>query len=223
MPQPATITSLDDLERVKGPGSLTWLPVRYALGIRAFGCNAYVASSAGDDVVEPHDERPDPGEPIESAHQELYFVARGHATFTIDGAEHDAPAGTYVFIPDPTSRRHAVAQVAGTTVLSFGGPPTFQPSAWEWIFRSDPLMREPDTRDRARGILADAHQRFGDKAEVLYQEACLEALAGEPDAALTRLAAAVRAQPEIAAWARDDDDLASLRADPRFTEITGAR
>jgi hypothetical protein len=223
MPQPATITSLDDLQRIQGPGSLTWLPVRYALGIRAFGCNAYVAKAAGEDVVEPHDERPDPGEPIESAHQELYFVARGHATFTIDGAEHDAPAGTYVFIPDPTSRRHAVAQVAGTTVLSFGGPPTFQPSAWEWIFRSDPLMREPDTRDRARGILADAHERFGDKAEVLYQEACLEALAGEPDAALTRLAAAVRAQPKIAAWARDDDDLASLRADPRFTEITGAR
>ena len=223
MPQPPKITSLDDLERIQGPGSLTWLPVRHALGIRAFGCNAYVAGSAGDDVVEPHDERPDPGEPLESAHQELYFVARGHARFTIDGVEHDAPSGTYVFIPDPTSRRHAVAEVAGTTVLSFGGPPTFEPSGWEWILRSHPLMHEAQTRGQAREILTEALERFPGKAEVLYQLACLEALDDNPEAALERLAQAVAARAEVAAWARDDEDLASLRAQPRFAQIIGTR
>jgi len=62
-------------------------------------------------------------------------VARGHARFTIDGTEHDGPTGTYVFIPDPASNRHAVAIEPGTTVLSFGGPPTFTPSEWEsrWL------------------------------------------------------------------------------------------
>lgn len=141
MPQPPKVMQLDDFDRIKGPATLTWLPVRHTLGIRAFGTNAYVAASAGDDVVEPHDELPEPGEDPAAAHQELYFVARGHATFTIDGTDHDAPAGTYVFIPDPASKRHAVALEAGTTVLSFGGPPTFEPSAWEseWLAGAERL------------------------------------------------------------------------------------
>jgi quercetin dioxygenase-like cupin family protein len=107
--------------------------VRATLDIRAFGCNAYVAGAKGEDVVEPHTEEGDD-------QQELYFVARGHAEFTIDGERFDAPAGTYVFIPDPASHRHAVAAEAGTTVLSFGGPPTFKPSEWEgrWLSERRP-------------------------------------------------------------------------------------
>jgi mannose-6-phosphate isomerase-like protein (cupin superfamily) len=132
MPQPPKVMHLDEFDRIAGPQTLTWLPVRHTLGIRAFGTNAYVAANAGDDVVEPHDEL---AEDPAASHQELYFVARGHATFTIDGSEHDAPEGTYVFIPDPASRRYAVAREPGTTVLSFGGPATFEPSSWEteWL------------------------------------------------------------------------------------------
>jgi hypothetical protein len=223
VPQPPKITSLDDLERIPGPGSLTWLPLRHALGIRAFGCNAFVAAKAGDDVVEPHDELPGPGKPPEAGHQELYFVARGHARFEIDGVEHDAPSGTCVFLPDPASHRHAIAEVAGTIVMSFGGPPTFEPSPWESIFRSEPLMRDPATREQARAILAEALAHNPGQPEILYQQACLEVLAGDRDAALELLAAAVSARPETAEWARDDEDLVPLRDDPRFAEITGAR
>lgn len=223
MPQPPKITSLDEMERLPGPGSLTWLPVRHALGVNAFGCNAYVAKAAGDDVVEPHTELPDPGAPPESGHQELYFVARGHARFTIDGVEHDAPAGTYVFLPDPASHRRAIAEVAGTTVLAFGGPPTFEPSPWEWIFRSDPLMRDPATRDEARAILAEALAHHPGQPAVLYQLACLEAVIGNVDAAIAQLAAAIDARPEIAEWARDDEDFASMATDPRFTQLTAER
>ena len=111
-----------------GPGTLTWRPVRLTLGIEAFGTNAYTAEEAGVDVVEPHTESPELG------HQELYFVARGRAKFILDGEEHDCPAGTYVFVPDTATHRHAVAEEPGTTVLSFGGPPTFQPSEWEERF-----------------------------------------------------------------------------------------
>jgi mannose-6-phosphate isomerase-like protein (cupin superfamily) len=125
---PAKVLRLDEIERIPGPDSLTWLPVRATLGVRAFGCNAYVAGSVGDDVVEPHTEEG-------CDHEELYFVARGRAEFTVDGERIDAPAGTYVFIPDPSSHRHATAAEEGTTVLSFGGPPTFEPSEWEgrWL------------------------------------------------------------------------------------------
>jgi hypothetical protein len=139
MTKPPIVMGLDEFERRPGPGPMTWLPVRHTLGIEAFGTNAYVANAAGDDVVEPHDELPGPDEDIADAHQELYFVARGHATFTIDGTEHDAPAGTYVFVPDPASHRHAVAREPGTAVLSFGGPPTFTPSEWEgrWLAETE--------------------------------------------------------------------------------------
>ena len=85
-------------------------------------------------MVEPHTES------LELGHEELYFVARGRARVTIDGEQFDAPAGTYVFIPDPASHRHAVAEEEGTTVLSFGGPPTFKPSEWEgrWLQEKRP-------------------------------------------------------------------------------------
>ena len=112
MPIPPRILKLEEIEPIPGPGTLSWLPVRHTLGVRAFGCNAYVAGEPGRDVVEPHAEDPN------LAHEELYFVALGRATFTIDGQTYDAPAGTYVFVPDPASRRHAVAEEAAGPLSS---------------------------------------------------------------------------------------------------------
>jgi quercetin dioxygenase-like cupin family protein len=210
-PEPAKIVHLDQFEAIPGPGSLTWRPVRMTLGVRAFGCNAYTAGEAGQDVVEPHTEDPD------LAHQELYFVAAGRATFTIDGDSHDAPAGTYVFIPDPASHRHAVAAEPGTTVLSFGGPPTFEPSPWEWAFRAGPIIRSDPAR--AREILAEGVELHPGSPSLQYNLACLEALEGHRDVALATLAEAIRIRPEVADWARDDDDFASLRDDPQFRAL----
>jgi tetratricopeptide (TPR) repeat protein len=206
--EPPKIIHLDELESVPGPGSLTWHPVRLALGIRAFGCNAYTAGEAGQDVVEPHTEDPD------LAHQELYFVAAGRATFTIDGEAYDARAGTYVFVPDPGSHRHAVAAEAGTTVLSFGGPPTFQPSAWEWAFQAGPLIRSDPSE--ARRILTEGLEVHPESGSLYYNLACLEALGGSREAALAALRRAVELRPDAAGWARDDEDLANLRDDPEF-------
>jgi hypothetical protein len=215
--RPRTI-HLDELESIPGPGSLTWRPVRATLGIRAFGCNAYTAANPGDDVVEPHSEDP------ALAHEELYFVASGRATFEIDGDKHDAPTGTYVFIPDPASRRHAVAVEPGTTVLSFGGPPTFEPSAWEWAFRAAPLMRTEPAR--AREILAAGLEARPDAATLHYNLACLEALQRNRHAALAALRQAFEvlrddAHAELAASAREDEDFESLRGDPEFDALTG--
>ncbi len=211
MPIPPRIAHLDEIEPVAGPGSLTWHPVRLTLGIRAFGCNAYTAAKAGDDVVEPHSEDP------KRAHEELYFVAAGRATFEIDGERHDAPAGTYVFVPDPTSHRHAVAAEPGTTVLSFGGPPTFEPSAWEWAFRAGPLLRSDP--ERAREILEEGLGANPNAPTLHYNLACLEALQGDREAAIRALRTAVAARPEAADWARDDDDFASLQGDAEFRAL----
>lgn len=209
------VTSLDEIESLPGPGTLTWHPVRAALGIRAFGTNAYTASEAGADVVEPHTES------LELAHEELYFVARGRATFTIDGDTFDAPAGTYVFLPDPAAHRHAVAAEPGTTVLSFGGPPVFTPSAWEWSFRAAALRAEPE---RARAVLQDGMRTHPESPSLLYELACLEATQGDAGAALDALDRALEREPtgELRAEAARDEDFATLRDDPRFARLTGA-
>ena len=219
MPQPAKVMHLTEIEQLSGPGSLTWLPVRRALGIEAFGTNAYIADKAGEDVVEPHTELDENEDPARG-HQELYFVARGHATFTIDGVQHDAPGGTYVFIPDPTSHRHAVAKEPGTTVLSFGGPPTFQPSAWEWAFVAAPLLRSDPVR--ARSALTDGLARRPEDPGLMYNLACLEAIEGNADAALALLERAFEGLPSLRGDAAADHDLASLREDPRFQRLTAA-
>jgi quercetin dioxygenase-like cupin family protein len=212
--EPPKIIQLDEIEAIPGPGSLTWRPVRLTLGVRAFGCNAYTAGAAGEDVVEPHTEDPKLG------HQELYFVARGRATFTIDGESHDAPAGTYVFIPDPASHRHAVAAEAGTTVLSFGGPPTFQASAWEWTFQATPLMRSNPAR--AREILAEGLEVHPESGWLYYAVACLEAVQGNREVALGALRQAVALRPSVAGLANDEEDLTSLRDDPEFRSLVHA-
>ena len=116
----------------RGPGIAELRPVRRHLGIEAFGANARVARAAGEVLVMPHDERA--GGPYGTdGHQELYVVLRGRATFTVDGEELDAPAGTLVFVGDPAAERSAVALEAGTAVLGIGAPPgaPYRVAAWE--------------------------------------------------------------------------------------------
>jgi hypothetical protein len=104
------------------PGSYTWLPVRRALGVHAFGVNAWVGTNAGDQVIEEHRETPDGETGVVQAQEELYFVTSGHATFSVDGDTVEAPAGTFVFVAEPNAMRSAVARDAGTTVLAIGAP-----------------------------------------------------------------------------------------------------
>lgn len=208
MPAPPKLLHLDEIDAVPGPATLTWLPVRHVLGIHAFGCNAYRADEAGTDVVEPH---------TEESHEELYFVASGRATFTIDGQSYDAPAGTYVFLPDPDSHRHATADEPGTVVLSFGGPPTFEPSAWEWAFRAAALQKT-DPRG-ALAILDDGLRVKPDDPVLHYGVACVQALSGRSEEALGSLSRAVELRPEARGWARKHSDFESLRGDERFDSL----
>jgi hypothetical protein len=202
MPERPRVVHLDDLDAIPGPGTLTWHPVRAHLGIRAFGCNAYSAQREGDDVVEPHTENP------EDAHEELYFVARGRATFMLDDETFDAPEGTYVFVPDPATHRHAVAAEPDTTVLSFGGPATFTPSAWEWSFRADPLLTTDP--EKARAIVEEGLEQHPDSPSLLIFLARLEVRAGNEDKARELLARAFERQAESVELARQDPRLAAL-------------
>jgi hypothetical protein len=202
------ILRLDDVEGIPVFGTLLWKPVRRPLGVTAFGINAYTAVNAGDEVVEEHTEE-------QLGHEEIYFVHTGHATFTIDGEEVDAPAGTMVYLDDVKQRRHAIAKEPGTTVIAIGGVPgKHEPSAWEYFFPALPAMRDGDY-DAARRMLEDALKEK-DAPVVHYQLACVEALAGNRERALDELEVAVDGNERYREAARNDEDFASIRDDPRF-------
>jgi len=202
---------VSELEAIPGPGTLVWRPVRRRFGIEAFGMNAYTAQTAGEDLVEDHTEET-------YQHQEVYFVAAGHATFTVGGEEIDAPSGTFVFIRDPAVRRHAVAREAGSTVVAVGGRPgvPFKESAWEYGFAAAPAIAAGDY-ERAVEIASEGLDRHGDDAGLVYNVACYEALAGRREDALGHLRRAVELEPEkVRDWAKDDTDLDSIRDDPSY-------
>jgi tetratricopeptide (TPR) repeat protein len=68
---------------------------------------------------------------------------------------------------------------------------------------------------RARPLLDDGP----DYPELLYNVACSESLLGRTDDALDHLRRAIQLMPEIARFARDDQDLAALRDEPAFAEL----
>ncbi len=96
-----------------------WTPIRNHFGITAFGVNAYTARKSGDRLIGEHDH----GDSDDEQHQELYFVHTGHARFRVDGREVDAPAGTFVSVPEVKTVRSAVALMDGTVVLVIGAEP----------------------------------------------------------------------------------------------------
>src|SRR3954452_6916853 len=120
--EPYVVVHLDAVPPgpARGSGVARLLPVRRHLGIEAFGANARVAGAAGEVLVMPHDAGA--GAPhATGGHEELYVVLRGRATFTLDGEQVDAPAGTLLFVRDPAVTRSAVAAGGGTAVLAARG------------------------------------------------------------------------------------------------------
>ncbi|HEY7003630.1 MAG TPA: cupin domain-containing protein [Gaiellaceae bacterium] len=127
------VTHIDRIPEPAGakePGERDWHTIRIHFGIQSFGVNAYKATEPGA-IVGEHDE-------VDTKHEELFFVASGNATFTVDGETVEAPAGTFVYVPDPASIRSAAAHETGTTVVCLGGTPGEAFSVSEWEQEYDP-------------------------------------------------------------------------------------
>jgi tetratricopeptide (TPR) repeat protein len=205
-----TWTHVDSLDAIQMPDGFVWRPIRRHFGIRAFGVNAYTAQEVGGQIVEEHSEG-------SLGHEEIYLVLRGRARFTIDGAEHELAAGQLVFLRDPALRRGAVALELDTVVLALGGRPG-QPHAvspWEAMFAAVPAVERGDW-DEAIRIHEEALAERPDDPSLLYNLACVEALAGKSLDALLHLQRAVELRPALSERATGDPDFESIRGEPAF-------
>jgi hypothetical protein len=183
---------------------MDYRPIRKAMGVSAFGINAYTAN-ADELVIEPHDELG-----VGSGrHEELYVVVTGDAEFEIDGEKTPAPAGTLVFV-QPEQRRVATARKDDTTVLVIGGKPgaAGPPSPFEYWYLAE---GEQDPARRYE-IAVEGLEHYPDNPSLQYNLACYAALSGRVEQALEHLEIAFAGRPELREWAATDSDLDSIRS-----------
>jgi mannose-6-phosphate isomerase-like protein (cupin superfamily) len=198
---------LDEIER-RG----TDIPVREHLGIQAFGINAYKPGEDGT-LVGEHAESG-------SGQEELYIVLDGTATFEIDGETIEAPTGTFVFVP-PESRRKATGD---GTVLAIGATPgeAYEGIDWgdAWPLHNASMVAYGEKRySDALEAVRKALEHVPDHAGLNYNYACFATLTGDTsDETFERLRRAVELFPRFRDQARNDDDFAAVRDDPRFEE-----
>src|SRR5215212_3329612 len=213
------VLSLKDAEPDTPADERARIRLRRDLEISSFGTSAVRQPKAGERLIGEHDEVG----PGSDAHEELYVVVKGAATFTVDGEDVDAPQGTVVFVRDPASKRAAVATEDGTTVLAVGGRrgEAYRATPGEVISPFFALYQDKDYE----GALAACRamlETYPGNALGLYNVACMENLLGHEAEALENLRAAIDAWPQFKENAATDDDFASLREDARFQELVAS-
>jgi tetratricopeptide (TPR) repeat protein len=210
------VAPLDEIEELTD-GREPYRPVRHHFGITAFGSTAWTARDAGDRIINEHDEADD-------AAEELYIVLRGRAAFELDGKRVDAPAGTLVMARAGV-KRTAFAEEPGTTIIAIGGIPgkVYEPVGWELWAPIRPLYEAgeyAEAADRGRELV-EANPQY---AELFYNVACCESLAGRKTDAIEHLRQAMALSEErVRAYAKDDSDFDPIRDEPAFKELVGAK
>lgn len=86
--------------------------------------------------------------------------------------------------------------------------------------RGDP-DRATLLQETAARLLAPLDDSPGWQGTLSYNLACHYALIGEKGQAIAKLTEALRLFPDLTEWARQDSDLASIRAEPAFIELIG--
>ena len=207
------VAQLDEIEELTD-GRCPWRPVRFQLGITAFGVNAFTGREAGDRLINEHDESEE-----QDLQEELYLVQRGRATFELDGERVDAPAGTFVFAR-PGVKRTAFAEEPGTTLVAIGATPGKAYEAhgaelWLPVHHLYEAGRYAEAADQARASI-EAHPQY---PMPLYNLACSESLAGRPEDAIRHLRLAIDGSEQFRAMAAEDSDFDPIREDPAFGEL----
>jgi len=108
-----TIKHVDDFEDMEGSGNATWHLARKSLGGESFGFNVVDIAPGGQ--IPEHDHRGDNQE-------EVYIILDGQGTIVSDGAEQDAPAGTYARYAPEVKRTIRNNSEANVRALLIGVP-----------------------------------------------------------------------------------------------------
>jgi tetratricopeptide (TPR) repeat protein len=207
-----TVARIDEIDELSD-GRCPFRPVRKHFGIMSFGVNTWTGKSAGDRIINEHDEADE--------HEELYLVQQGRARFELDGERVDAPAGTMVFAR-PGVKRTAFAEDAGTTIVAIGGTPgeVYEPSGFEVWLPINALYeagKYAEAADRGRELIEENPGYAG----LLYNVACCESLAGRTDDAIEHLRRAIDLSERFRSFAAGDSDFDPIREQPAFKELVG--
>ena len=201
---------MDEIDELSD-GRCPFRPVRKHFGIMSFGVNTWTGKSAGDRIINEHDEADE--------HEELYLVQQGRATFELDGERVDAPAGTMVFAR-PGVKRTAFAEDAGTTIVAIGGTPgeVYEPAGFEVWLPITPLYeagKYAEAADRGRQLIEENPEvrRPALQRRVLREPRRSD---GRCDRAPARRDRAIRAVPLVRGRGL------GLRSDPRAAGVPGA-
>jgi tetratricopeptide (TPR) repeat protein len=223
-PDTFTVLSIDGRlderrQEQEQPQERTYVQLRRELDVGAFGVFA-VRADAGKRLVA---ERTTTGYAADR-HEELFVVLGGAATFTVDGEEVDAPAGTAVFVRDVEAKRGAVATEDGTTLLVVGGRrgEAWRPTPGEAMQAFFPHYEAKDYEAALR-IAEQALEEYPGNGLALFNVACMESLLGRKEEALAHLRSALDAAPQLGEQARTDADFEPLRGDARFEALVSER
>jgi tetratricopeptide (TPR) repeat protein len=206
------VAHLDEIDEMDD-GRCPWRPVRHHFGITSFGVNAWTGRDAGDRIINEHDESEE--------NEELYVVQRGRARFELDGERVDAPAGTLVFA-NPGVKRTAFAEEPETTIIALGGTPgqAYEPHGWELWAPLNPFYQRgeyAEAADRGR-VLVEAHPEY---ADLFYNVACCESLAGRTTDAIDHLQRSIDMSERFRDLAKEDSDFDPIRDERAFKELIG--
>ena len=214
-----TVAKLDELESAPrlAPGATDdgrkRFDIRRTLEIEAFGVQAFSAPS-GVTVIGEHDETL----LGEAGQEELYVVLKGAATFEIDGETVEAPTGSMVNV-QPTAKRKATATEDGTTILAVGGTrgKPYEPAPEEAADAFAAYNKGEYEEALAKQLVVVEKQP--DNPVAHFNVGCFAARAGHSDQALDALQRAVAINDRIKELMASDEDLDSIREDPRFIEL----
>jgi len=214
------VAKLDELEpapRIAPPESTDdgrrSFDIRRNLGVEAFGVQAFSAPN-GVTVINEHDEML-----LGEGQEELYIVLKGAATFEIDGESVDAPTGALVNV-QPEAKRKATATEDDTMILAVGGTrgKPYEPAPEE-MREAFAAYNDQDYEKALAKQLVVVEKRPNNPV-AHFNVGCFAARSGHADQAIEALRQAVEINPRIKELIATDEDLDSIREDPRFAELT---
>jgi tetratricopeptide (TPR) repeat protein len=119
-------------------------------------------------------------------------------------------------------KRTAFSEEPGTTLIALGGTPgkAYEPSGWEFWAPLNPLYeagKYDEIADRGAELIA-AHPEY---ADLIYNLACCESLAGRKADAIEHLKLSIDRAPRFRSTAANDSDFDQVRDEPAFKELMG--